>query len=77
MRHVRQVHRLLQHLGKEDLRTSKVQYAEEFICKLYLVGENFTKIDETSEKFFDKWKTLDALPPATDGHGHILKLEFS
>ncbi len=66
MRHVRQVHRLLQHLGEGDLRTSKVQDAEEFVCKLYLV-ENFTKIDEASEKLFNKWKTFDALPPATDG----------
>ena len=53
MRHVRQVHRLLQHLGEGDLRTSKVQDAEEFVCKLYLV-ENFTKIDEASEKLFNK-----------------------
>ena len=75
MRHVRQVHRLLQHLGEGDLRTSKVQDAEEFVCKLYLV-ENFTKIDEASEKLFNKWNTLDAQPPATDGHGHIVRAQY-
>ena len=75
MRHVRQVHRLLQYLGEGDLRSSKVQDAEEFVCKLYLV-ENLTKIDEASEKLFNKWNTFDALPPATDGHGHIVRAQY-
>ena len=77
MRHVRQVHRLLQHLGEGDLRTSTVQDAKEFVCKFYLV-ENFTKIDEASEKLFNKWKMLDALPPATesDGLGHIVRAQY-
>ena len=34
--------------------------------------ENVTKIDEASVKLFNKWKTLEALHPATDGfQGHI------
>ena len=75
MRHVRQVHRLLQYLGEGDLRTSKVQDAEELVCTLYLV-ENLTKIDDASEKLFNKWNTFDALPPATDGHGHIVRAQY-
>ena len=76
MRHVRQVHRLFQHLREGDLRTSKVQDAEEFVCKLYRV-DNLTRIDEASVKLFNKWKTLEALPPATDGlHGHIARAKY-
>ena len=62
MRHVRQVglHRLLHHLGEGDLRTSKVQYAEEFVCKLYRV-ENLAKIDEASVA---KLSTLPPVPKA-------------
>ena len=56
---------------------SKVQDAEEFVCKFYRV-ENLTKIDEASVKLFNKWKTLQALPPATDGlHGHYCKSPIS
>ncbi len=59
-----------------DLRTYKVQYAEELVCKVYRV-ENLTKIDEASVKLFNKWKTLDSLPPATDGlHGHIARAQY-
>ena len=76
MRHVRQVHRLLQHLGEGDLRTSKVQDTEEFVCKLYRV-ENLTTIDEASVKLFNKRKTLEILPPAADGlHGHIARAQY-
>ena len=76
MRRVRRVDRLLQYLGEGDLRTSKVQDAEEFVCKLYRV-ENLTKIDEASVKLFNKWKTFEALPPATDGlRGHIARAQY-
>ena len=56
-------HRLLQHLGEGDLRTSNVQDAEEFVCTLYRVENltkideasvNLTKIDEASVKLFNK-----------------------
>ena len=69
-------HRLLQHIGEGDLITSKVHDAEEFVCKLYHV-ENMTKIDEASVKLFNKWKTLEALHPATDGfQGHIGRAQY-
>ena len=56
--------------------TCKVQDAEEFVCMLYRV-ENVAKIDDASVKLFNKWKTLEALHPATDGlHGHIGRTQY-
>ena len=52
------VHRLLQHLGEGAIRTSKVQYAEEFVCKLYRI-ENLTKIDEASVKLLNKYHPIN------------------
>ena len=44
---------------------------------LYRV-ENVAKIDEASVKLFNKWKTLEALHPATDGlQGHNWKSPIS
>ena len=42
-------HRLLQHLGEGDLTTSKVQDAEEFVCKLYRI-DNLTKIYDNATR---------------------------
>ena len=76
MRRVPQRTRLLQHLGEGDLTTCNVQDAEEFVCMMYQV-ENVAKTDEASVKLFNKWKTLEALHPATDGlQGHIGRAQY-
>ena len=69
-------HRLVQHVGERDLTTSKVQDAEGFVCKLFRV-ENVTKTDKASVTLFNKWKTLEVLPPPSDAlHGQIVRAQY-
>ena len=59
MERIRQMYRLLQHLGEGDLTTSTFHDAEEFVCiqKLYHV-ENVTKTDDARVQLFNKCKAL-------------------
>ena len=65
MERIRQMYRLLQHLGKGDLATSKFHDAEEFVCKLYHV-ENVTKTDDARVQLFNKSKALEVVPHTSD-----------
>jgi hypothetical protein len=69
-------HALLQHLGQGDLTNSKLQDAEEFICKMYRVV-NVRTTDEARVKLFNKCKALEALPPTSDAlRGHIERAHY-
>ena len=71
MERIRQMYRLLQHLGEGDITASKFHDAEEFVCKLYHV-EKVTKTDDARVQLFNKCKALEVVPPTSDAlHGHI------
>ena len=76
MERIRQMYRLLQHLGEGDLTASKFHDAEEFVCKLYQV-ENVTKTDDARVQLFNKCKALEVVPPLSDAlHGHIKRAHY-
>lgn len=69
-------HNLLQHLGKGELSDQMIANAEEFICKLYNVG-NLKSVDEAQHILFGKTSKPEALPPTSDAlHHHIKRAHY-
>ena len=76
MERIRQMYRLLQHLGEGDLTTFMFHDAEEFVCKLYHV-EKMTKTDDAIVQLFNKCKAIEVVPPTPDAlYRHIERAHY-
>lgn len=69
-------HALLQQLGKGELSAQVIANAENFICKLYKVG-NTKSVDDARYILFGKTTKPEALPPTSDAlYQHLKRVHY-